>query len=132
VLRLAVSLVLTASLCLAVAAAEKRPIKTILDYKTELSLSAVQVQKIREHLSTFRKQLLETRALQRPLQDEVSRLIKEEAPLPEIRQRLTRLAEIQVQSQLQDVVTARSISGLLTKEQLQQWKAIQARRQAQP
>lgn len=129
-MRFGLRLFLAVLLCLAPVAAEKPPLKTILDYKTELVLSAAQVQHIQQQLSTFRNQLLQTRSQERPLQAEVSKLISEDAPLPQIRERLTRLAELQVESRLNDVVIARSISGILSKQQLQQWKSIQAREKA--
>lgn len=99
--------------------------KTIWDFREELSLSREQEGRIREQLRHFEKELVRLHARQRVVEQEIQTLVEQNASQEALRGKLRESAEIQVEIRLEDILTARQIRQILTPEQLNRWKKIQ-------
>jgi Spy/CpxP family protein refolding chaperone len=119
-----------APLYAAPAAAPTSPAKTIADYKKELGITDKQLQDIVAVLNGFKSTVdTEQKQLLADEQD-FQKLIASHADLATIKAKLQQIADLRVKVRLVDVETSRKIEGVLTPEQLNKWRAIQAKARA--
>lgn len=107
---------------------EKSPqkIKTLVDYKPELGLSDEQVQGITTALKDFQARVVELRKQIKESEAGFKKLLGEQAPLAKLKEQLKTTSDLQFQLRYLDVVTARRVEGILSAEQLEKWRKIQA------
>lgn len=106
--------------------APKRKIKTMVDYKEELSLTEEQIKTISTTLVSFQSLVKKQKTNLATYEQEYRKMIQEGAPLPEIKGKLRQIADTRFILRYADVLTSRRVSETLTDEQMEKWKAIQA------
>jgi hypothetical protein len=104
-----------------------RKVKTMVDYKTELSLSDDQVKAIQEALKAFQVTIIEQRKLLVQYEGEYANLVAEKAPLEQIKQKLRQVTDTNFNLRYADVLTSRKVESILTAQQLSRWRQIQAK-----
>lgn len=109
-----------------------RKVKTLVDYKTELTLSDAQVSQIQDALKTFRTTIVEQRKLLSQFEGEYSKLVAEKAPLEQIKQKLRQVTDTNFNLRYADVLTSRKVESILTDEQLARWREIQSKVRSAP
>jgi hypothetical protein len=98
----------------------------MIDYKDRLNLSDDQVKTVQKSLLAFQALVKTQRSNLRAYEQEYQELLKNEAPLPDIKSKLRQIAETRFLLRYADVLTSRRVSNALTKEQMAEWKAIQS------
>jgi len=101
-------------------------VKTIFDYKSELTLSDDQEQRMRQILVNLNKELQVERAKLTILSYDLEELIRKEADLDSIKRALQQEAELRASIAYADLAAGRQINSTLTNDQLTRWRAIQA------
>lgn len=104
-----------------------RKVKTLVDYKTELSLTDKQIADIRDALKNFQVTIVEQRKLLTQYEGEYSKLVAEKAPLDQIKQKLRQVTDTNFNLRYADVLTSRKVESILTPEQMTKWRDIQAK-----
>lgn len=104
-----------------------KPVKTLVDYKDELGLTDEQINGVAEALKNFQETIKTQKSLMVTYEQDYRKLLKDHAPLPEIKQKLRQIADVRFNLRYADVVTSRKVEGLMTAEQLKKWRAIQAK-----
>lgn len=99
--------------------------KTILDFKTELSLSQEQANQIKELLDNLEKRGKDSNARLESTQNKLSELIKNKADLSVVKSKAQEIAEIQTEMPLARIDAARKTSKILSTKQLNMWNKIQ-------
>jgi len=110
---------------------EPPKIKTIFDYKQELSLSDEQIQAMKSALIKLNGNLQNHQAKLKQLEAEFHTLIVQEASLEEAKAKLQQIAEATVAMRLTDFETSKSINATLTPEQKKKWRELQAKTRQQ-
>lgn len=106
---------------------EERKVKTLVDYKTELSLTDKQVTDIRDALKSFQVTVVEQRKLLTQYEGEYSKLVAAKAPLDQIKQKLRQVTDTNFNLRYADVLTSRKVESILTADQIARWRDIQAK-----
>ncbi|MFN8611523.1 MAG: hypothetical protein U0931_28510 [Vulcanimicrobiota bacterium] len=109
-----------------------RKVKTVLSFSKELNLGTEQRAQISQALGDLRDQMLSCQQKNLALQKALSQLLRNHAPLPEIRKKFEEISANEVDAKMADVITARKIQDVLTPEQFENWKAIQVKQGAPP
>jgi Spy/CpxP family protein refolding chaperone len=107
-------------------------VQTVLSFGKQLNLSSDQRTQIVEALDDLRKQMVSCQERNLALQKGLSQLLRNHAPLPEIRKKFEEIGNNEVDAKMADVSTARKIQEILTPEQFERWKAIQIKQGAPP
>ena len=109
-----------------------RKVKTLVDYKTELSLSDKQIAGIREALKNFQATIVEQRKLLTQYESEYSKLVAEKAPLDQVKQKLRQVTDTGFNLRYADVLTSRKVESILTADQMAKWREIQSKARSTP
>jgi len=104
----------------------------IWDYPKELGLSDSQAKQIKSLFAQLQKELgtLQKKMVANEMQ--IRGLIAEEAPLDEIKAKVRKVSDIQVDARMLDIGFSRKINALLKPEQIERWRAIQAKTRFSP
>jgi len=108
-------------------AQQQANMKMIWDYKEQLELSDNQITGIKEAMHNFEQDILRLRSKLQTNELELQDLIQKKADLDNIKQKLNTSAAIQVDMRMDDIMTARKIDTILSPNQLNIWKEIQAK-----
>jgi Spy/CpxP family protein refolding chaperone len=100
-------------------------IRTIYQYKAELGLTDKQEGDLKKLLGDFQDYFTEKKKEMTALQEELGEMIKVKEDIKKIRKLLEDIALIQVDASCFDIETSRGVEGVLTPQQLAQWRAIQ-------
>lgn len=115
------------------AMADNAKVKTIFDYKQELSLSDGQIASIQASIQELGQAVKQGNARLSKLEKEYKALIaREDSSVEEARAKLEQIAEVTVQLRLYDLKVSRQITAALTPEQRTKWKALQAQQRKAP
>lgn len=106
---------------------DQRKLKTLVDYKMELSLSDTQVDEIKKALKSFHTTTTEQRKLLSQYEAEYSKLVSERAPLEQVKQKLRQVTDTNFNLRYADVLTSRKVESTLSAEQLTKWRGIQSK-----
>jgi hypothetical protein len=106
---------------------QPKKVRTLVDYKTELSLTDQQIEDIRESLKAFQTTVVEQRKLLRQYEGEYAKLVADHAPLDQVKQKLRQVTDTGFNLRYADVLTSRKVESILTADQLQKWRQIQTR-----
>jgi Spy/CpxP family protein refolding chaperone len=98
--------------------------RTIFDYKAQLQLTDTQVRDIKNILVDLARESRENRARLVLLDDDIRKLVNNDADLAVIRKKVDERGNILTTMMYQDIVSAREINKVLTPEQLKKWKEI--------
>lgn len=109
-----------------------RKVKTLVDYKAELSLTTEQIKGIGEALKNFQATTTEQRKLLTQYEGEYSKLVSERAPLDQVKQKLRQVTNVNFNLRYADVLTSRKVEGILSTDQLSKWREIQAKVRNKP
>jgi septal ring factor EnvC (AmiA/AmiB activator) len=112
--------------------AEGRKVKTLVDYKAELSLSDTQIKEIGDALKNFQTTITEQRKLLTQFEGEYSKLVSDHAPLEQVKQKLRQLTDVNFNLRYADVLTSRKVEGILSTDQLTRWREIQTKVRSAP
>jgi len=104
---------------------EKKEVKTIFNFKDELSLTDKQIDSIKALLSGLQKTMNEKAATLNKLREELVKEIKDQANLKEIKNKLQQIASLQVDASYIDIEVSRKVENILSSDQLKKWKSIQ-------
>jgi len=102
------------------------PLKTLWDFQEELGLSDRQVQKMKSLLARFQSNLVAAQKRLCAAESQLKVAIDREAPIDQVREKLARIGSIQLEMRLEDVETSRKVNAVLTEDQLENWRKIQA------
>lgn len=105
----------------------KQEVKTMIDYKNELGLSEAQVNSVRDALVGFQKTIKTEREALAQQEKEFQSLLQAEAPLADIKAKLRQISDTRFNLRYADVLTSRRVKEALTPEQMEKWRAIQAK-----
>ncbi len=113
---------------------ESPKVKTIFDYKQELSLSDEQINNMKAQLTELNNSVKTSRELLTKLENDYRALIaKESTTTAQAKTKLEEIADATVTMRLKDLEISRKITGTMTADQREKWKTIQAKvRAAQP
>jgi len=104
---------------------EKKEVKTIFNYKTELGLTDKQMEDIKALVSKLQTAINEKGKALGDLRNELGKMIREKENLPIMKAQLRKIADLQVDISYMDIETARKIEEVLTASQLKKWQDIQ-------
>lgn len=110
--------------------AEKKTVKTMIDYKEDLSMTDEQVKEVKDALASYAATLKQQRGNLQTLEKEYRVLLKEEAPLADIKKKLVEIMQVRFNLRYADVLTTRRVTKALSEDQMKQWKEIQAKARA--
>ncbi|MFN8605897.1 MAG: hypothetical protein U0931_00060 [Vulcanimicrobiota bacterium] len=113
---------------------EQPKVKTLFDYKQELSLTDEQINKMKGYLSELNNSVKASREQLTKLETDYRGLIaKDSTTTAQAKAKLEEIADATVVMRLKDLEISRKITGTMTAEQREKWKAIQAKvRSEQP
>ncbi|MBT9586754.1 hypothetical protein IV102_25650 [bacterium] len=100
---------------------------TVIDFRQELGLSADQVLRIKGSLASLRRQMKECQSRRVALQAQLKQLLEDSAQLATVRLKLEEIAVQQVESQMADIATARTIRAVLSPDQFRAWQELQVK-----
>lgn len=104
---------------------------TIFDYSAQLKLQEGQTQNLRDLLNELRQQSARLQTSLVREEQSYRQLVSQQAELGEIRKSLNRIQDLRVSLRMLDISSQRKLEGVLTTQQLGQWRAIQAQIQKQ-
>ena len=105
--------------------ASPQTVKTIFDFKTDLSLTDTQEKQIKQILVDLNRELQLEKAKHTIASIELQDLVKKEADLEQIRKALDQEASLRASMSYADLAATRKINKVLSSEQLQKWRTIQ-------
>lgn len=100
------------------------PGKTLLDYASELHLSAEQNAQLRTDLLFFVEHSDELRRQLQEAEKQVGQQLQSHAPVPQLQQSVAKAEDLRTQLRYQDVTTSRKVRTVLSSEQWGQWQQI--------
>ena len=112
--------------------AEGRKVKTLVDYKAELSLTDTQIKEIGDALKNFQTTITEQRKLLTQFEGEYSKLVSDHAPLEQVKQKLRQLTDVNFNLRYAVVLPSRKVEGILSTDQLTRWREIQTKVRSAP
>ena len=128
--------VLILALLLSVSLGAQEPktvsIPTILTYRQELGLSDKQVEAIKKDVEQFRQQALSLSERIKQTQTQLENELGARAELPVVKQRLQAYYDARCALHFADLAMGRKLEGVLSPEQLKQWRALQRQAHSQP
>jgi len=101
-------------------------VKTIFEYQKEIGLTDDQIAKMKGELQTLQTNVTNSRAKLKALEDDFTAIIKAEGSAEEAEAKLKEIAAATVTMRLNDFATSKRINGIMSAEQKQKWRAIQA------
>ena len=107
-----------------------KKVGTIFDYKKEIGLSDDQEAKMKTALNELNVAVNAGRTKINKLETEYRTLLEKDPSVPVARAKLQEIAAAQVDLRLTDLMTSRRITGVLTPDQLEKWRAIQVKMRA--
>ncbi len=114
-------------------AVKGKKIKTLVDYKAELSMTDAQITEITDALKNYQATVVAQKKLLTQYNTEYTQLLKDRAPLDEIKQKLRQVSDVSFNLRYVDVLTSRKVEDTLSTEQLTKWRSIQAKvRESKP
>lgn len=117
---------------LAEPAAEKPKIRTLFDYKQELSLSDEQIANMKSFLTELNGSVKVSRQQLAKLEAEYRALIANDSTTTaQARAKLKEIAEATVAMRLKDLEVSRKITNAMSADQRAKWKTIQAQVRAE-
>lgn len=118
---------LSVTACLAAPgpATEPSP-KPVWEYNKELALSDKQVSDIKAAAQDLENVLKTSQEKLDKLNHQLVDQVESEVGMDQIKNTLEQIAAVQIVAQMANIRTARTISHILTQEQLSKWRAIQA------
>ncbi|MFA5164166.1 MAG: hypothetical protein WC481_01175 [Candidatus Omnitrophota bacterium] len=99
--------------------------KYIFEYKKELALTDKQEKELRGIIGKLSKYLSDNKKLMDGLKAELDMFIEKKTDIKKIRAKLEEISKVQVDSNCEDILSARAVEGVLTPEQLAKWRTIQ-------
>ena len=113
-------------------AKEESKVKTIFDYKQELSLTDQQIATMKASLVELNDSVKKSRAGLTQMEADYKALIaKDGSTMAEAKSKLQQIADATVAMRLKDLEISRKITGTLSADQQKKWKGIQAQMRAQ-
>ncbi|MEW6282999.1 MAG: hypothetical protein AB1758_30580 [Candidatus Eremiobacterota bacterium] len=106
---------------------EGQRVRTLVDYRQELGLSAGQIQEIAVTLRRFQEDTTTLKLKLVAAEREVASSLDRRAHLAVIKGHLRQVEELRYQVRLLDVETSRKVESILSADQLRKWHSIQAR-----
>lgn len=111
---------------------QRQAVRTIFSYRQELNLTEAQEKEITDTLLNLQKELINKRAQLSVAQIELRQMIGDRADLDAIRNKINQVVTLSGDITYTDVAASRTIENVLSREQLDKWRAIQvAARQGQ-
>lgn len=111
----------------AVAVAEPPPpVPTLVTYRKELGLTDAQVASIQKMVDEFRQQAGTLTKSVKTAEAQVNADLAARAELPTLKTHLQAYYDARCQLHFADLASGRRLEQLLTKEQLERWRALQA------
>ena len=111
---------------------EQPKVKTIFDYKQELSLSDEQINKMKAQLTELNNSVKASREQLTKLENDYRALIsKDSTTTAQAKAKLEEISDATVAMRLKDLEISRNITATMTAEQRDKWKAIQAKVRAE-
>ena len=110
--------------------APQTKVGTIFDYKKDIGLTDDQETKMKAALTELNTAVNNGRNKINKLETEYRKLLEKEPSIAQARAKLQEIAAAQVDLRLVDLQTSRKITGVLTPEQLEKWRAIQVKMKA--
>jgi Spy/CpxP family protein refolding chaperone len=104
---------------------QKKEVKTIFNYKTELGLTDKQVEDMKVLVSKLQNTINEKGKMINDLRNDLGTMIRDKENLKTIKSQLEKISSLQVEVSYLDIETARKIEGILTPTQLKKWQNIQ-------
>ena len=105
--------------------AQKKEVKTIFSYKTELGLTDKQVEDMKALVSKLQATLNEKGKALIDMRNDLGKMIQSKENLGIIRAQLRKISDLQVDVSYMDIETARKIESILSPVQLKKWQDIQ-------
>jgi hypothetical protein len=110
------------------AAATRRPpsgVKTIWDYRKVLGLTDQQIKQMKAILAKFQTDVLESQKQLLAAEEQLQRMIEDDAPMDQIKTKLKSIASLQADIRAEDISTSRKVNAAMEPEQLEKWREIQ-------
>ena len=107
-------------------------IPTILTYKDQLGLSDAQVKLIRDAVEDFRQQAVTLSGKIKTTEAALEKDLAAHAELPVVKQKLQAYYDARCALHYADLAMGRKLEGVLSAEQLKQWRALQLKARSQP
>ena len=117
---------LVAVLLTGVSAGADPPVPSIVTYRKEIGLTDPQVVSIQKAVEDFRKQAQGLNAKLEATLAQVNADLTAHADLPVVKAHLKAWYEARFELHYADLASGRRLESLLTKEQLERWRALQA------
>ena len=108
-------------------AAPQNKTKTIFDFEKELGISADQLKKLKDSVNSFNTDIKDQNEKLKQANKELGDLVNSEASLDKIKEKLTQIGAIELNIRLTNVKLSRSVSEILSKDQMKKWREIQKR-----
>ena len=105
---------------------QQHRVKTIFDYKQELKLTNKQISKIKEALIKLNKKVTLLKAKLIVAGASLQALLKKNGDIGLIDKKLRDIFNYRRGIIITDLISSRSIKGILTRKQIKKWKGIQA------
>jgi len=105
---------------------QQHRVKTIFDYKQELKLTNKQTSKIKNTLIKLNKKVTLLKAKLIVAGANLQALLKKNGDIGLIDKKLRNIFDYRRGIIITDLISSRSIKGILTKKQIKKWKEIQA------
>lgn len=111
---------------------EQPKVKTIFDYKQEIGLSDDQINSMKSNLSELNNSVKTSRDQLTKLENDYRAMIaKDSTTNAQAKAKLEEIADATVAMRLKDLEISRKITAVMTAEQREKWKAIQAKVRAE-
>lgn len=107
------------------AAAPQRKIKTIFDYQKQIGLTDAQTSQMKAAVKDLQTTMLADRKKLVPAIQQLRQLVRNGAPLEQIRSQYIAIYTIQADLKVADLAASRRINGIMNPDQLAKWHKIQ-------
>ncbi len=105
---------------------QQHRVKTIFDYKQELKLTNKKISKIKDALIKLNKKVTLLKAKLIVAGSNLQALLKKNSDIALIDKKLRNIFDYRRGIIITDLISSRSIKGILTRKQIKKWKKIQA------
>lgn len=105
--------------------------RTLFDYQKQLGLTDKQVKDVKDALQGLETYVKSQQEKLVPIETQVAKLINSNGSLDQIKSLLQQAAPISIDIRMADIATSRKINGILTPNQLAQWREIQKKAREQ-
>jgi len=112
--------------------AQQPKVKTIFDYKQELSLTDDQINTMKSNLTELNNSVKASREQLTKLENDYRALIaKDGTTTAQAKAKLQEIADATITMRLKDLEISRKITGTMSADQREKWKTIQAKVRAE-